>query len=264
MTTTCASVFALVVVFLRFSHTKGEAVERSQAASQEVVLRKGRFEGGTLVAGLLEHGHGWRFEGEFSRGYPHLGRLTHLRTGNFYVGQFRGFREHGKGTFHIVAANDCIECDTWMDGQMQGPGSYRWGTGSVLSGIYEDGRLKDGVATYRDCHGWELTCQFQGGIPTGPREQNLPPTLRDCVARGHCTYTKTGKERFGQVYWKKVVDQYVRTMPGYCVTCQRTCFPHHRAVNEGHEFMWAFSGNFYCLCGSGEMGLDANCLAGNH
>lgn len=114
-------------------------------------------------------------------------------------------------------------------------------------------------AQYTDTHGWGFEETFVDGTPvTGAAVH--PPLLRDCTARNHCTFSVTKRERHGQVYWRKMVNAYVPSMVGYCVVCARTCYPTHKPLHGAVEFQWAFSGNFYCLCGAGELSMDMDCL----
>lgn len=190
------------------------------------------------------------YEGELISGERTGFGTTVYKDGEVYIGEHLNGNKHGKGKYYI--GNGDVYDGDYDHGVQSGFARYSWENGNKHEGHYRNYK-REGHGRFTEKNGHVIEGEWNDGLPLD--ENNLfsientlsrvNPKVRRAIEQNICTFTVTGKERCGQLFFQ---TQPMDDRPhGVCVVCAKSCVPQNGITFYQNKI--TFGGNFYCDCG---------------
>jgi hypothetical protein len=109
---------------------------------------------------LVEFARGDKFVGEFKGGKVHGKGTYTFANGHKYVGEYKDGQRNGQGTFTLANGDEYV--GEYKDGKQNGRGTYTHADGRKYVGEYKDGQ-RNGRGTYTLANGHKYVGEFKDG-----------------------------------------------------------------------------------------------------
>eukprot|EP01097_Dermamoeba_algensis_P003952 TRINITY_DN2659_c0_g1_i1.p1 TRINITY_DN2659_c0_g1~~TRINITY_DN2659_c0_g1_i1.p1 ORF type:complete len:545 (+),score=97.83 TRINITY_DN2659_c0_g1_i1:237-1637(+) len=246
----------------------GEYSHSKRTGNGTYISKSGCYKGGFIEGkkhgtGVLTLKSGGKYSGSFGFDFQNGQGSFHWSNGDIFHGNWLNGKRSGKGVY-VWADGDRYEGD-FLDNKRTGKGKFIYASGSWYEGDYVEG-TRNGYGVYHWANGNQYIGEFKAGACEGkgifiqtdgwvigntwvddkPVNATYSPEITEAIQNGSCTFTTTGKNRYGQLFYQtREMDDRPH---GVCVVCVKTCVPRNGMFVEGVS---KFGGNFYCDCGSG-------------
>eukprot|EP01126_Amoeba_proteus_P038357 TRINITY_DN3993_c0_g2_i9.p1 TRINITY_DN3993_c0_g2~~TRINITY_DN3993_c0_g2_i9.p1 ORF type:complete len:166 (+),score=36.59 TRINITY_DN3993_c0_g2_i9:1224-1721(+) len=157
----------------------------------------------------------------------------------------------GKGVFKWH--NKDVYRGEWKDDLKSGQGLLTWYNGNRFEGNWVEGRKESGKLFE-----FASSREFEGNLDDDQiHMEYLHPLILKCISMRVCTYTFTGNKAYFQYLWQ--TENKTDRTHGICMVCRDLCVPkNHTKLLEPEKCY--FGGNFYCDCGSLNLGSPCHAL----